>query len=900
MKLFTRFFQKAPPSPPTMEERIAILNAGSADAILGAALGTDEEGLRVAAIHKLPDGDALRRFAGLLDLPHDASIAFPAVLERAAQARVAQLIDAGSIDFAAFCSQVRNRSVMFSVAALCKNTSRLPQALTSIDDPMQVAQLVVEGPSSRLRQMAAEAVEDPVQLRQLLKQVRNKDKSVYKILKQKCDALNAEDQKAAAIAREVSALCASLERHSHRICDASYASAFEQLNTQWRSLTTPPSADIELRAEQAIDRCRAVIAEHLRQVAQQAAAQAAQLAAQEAAHDADERALQAAREATSAQAAAEAQLRKEATAAREAEETARAEKLAAEEQMLRQIGGLIRKANDALSDGNTQRASGLRRAIEEKLPAVPGVPTYLTRQLQQLDDKLNELKRWKDYAVAPKRIELIDEMETLIGSTEEPRALADRIKSLQQEWRTISKGIVSEAPAEWERFHRASQAAYQPCGEYFEAQVNLRQVNLQKLKAVLERLTAFEATQNGENPDWRLLSSVLREAPQEWRRYFPVDREAIRAIQGDFDASMGRLQSRLDAWYERNVADKQSLIKRARYLLTQDDSREAIDAVKRLQILWKETGLAPREQDQALWSEFRELCDAVYQKRQQAYAEYTAALEANKVKAVALCEEAERVAALQGTELLERGAKVSEWRTAFDALGEMPRAEARGLHDRFERALRLCEAQMAQQHAREAEQAFTNLFEAARHIQAYERAVTQNAEASERETLKQAAEAFIASVQRWPKGGLQAVKETLAKAGSISDADSEARERALRTLCIRCEIQSENPTPPEDEVLRREYQVQRLVQGMGQGDHADDGDWDAMTLEWIRIGAIAPAMHESLQQRFLRCRATRPVRSPQRSAFAMDNGSDDRNDRENRAGQKSRAGRKGSKIATAR
>jgi hypothetical protein len=267
---------------------------------------------------------------------------------------------------------------------------------------------------------------------------------------------------------------------------------------------------------------------------------------------------------------------------------------------------------------------------------------------------------------------------------------------------------------------------------------------------------------------------------------------------------------------------------------------------------------------------------------------------------VALCEEAERVAMLPGTELLEGGAKISEWRAAFDALDEMPRAEARGLHDRFERALRLCEAQMAQQHAREAEQAFTNLFEAARRIQAYERAVTQNAEPSERETLKQAAEAFIASVQRWPKGGLQAVKETLAKAGSISDADSEARERALRTLCIRCEIQTENPTPPEDEVLRREYQVQRLVQGMGQGSQADDGDWDAMALEWIRIGAISPAIHESLQSRFMRCRAKRPVRSPQRSTFQPNDGADDRKGHESRSGQMRRHGREGSRIANGR
>src|ERR1019366_6540654 len=182
MKLFSRFFPTAPPSPPTLEERIAMLDAGSADLIRGTALGTDEEPLRVAAIRKLPDGDALRRLAGLSGLADSASVAFPAALEQAAQARMAQLIDEGSIDFAGFCDQVENRSVMFSVAALCKDTSRLPQALAAIDDPIQIAQLVVEGPSSRLRQLAAEVVEDPAQLRQLLKQVRGKDKNVYKIL----------------------------------------------------------------------------------------------------------------------------------------------------------------------------------------------------------------------------------------------------------------------------------------------------------------------------------------------------------------------------------------------------------------------------------------------------------------------------------------------------------------------------------------------------------------------------------------------------------------------------------------------------------------------------------------------------------------------------------------------
>jgi hypothetical protein len=88
------------------------------------------------------------------------------------------------------------------------------------------------------------------------------------------------------------------------------------------------------------------------------------------------------------------------------------------------------------------------------------------------------------------------------------------------------------------------------------------------------------------------------------------------------------------------------------------------------------------------------------------------------------------------------------------------------------------------------------------------------------------------------------------------------------------------------------------MQGMGQGSHADDEDWDALVLEWIRIGAVSPAVHESLQHRFMRCRARRPVRKPPRSAYQPDERGDNRNGHEDRPGR--RHGREGSKIATAR
>src|ERR1700690_260484 len=176
MKLFARIFDKPRASPPTLPERIAILQTGSPDVIVDMALHAGEEGLRVAAIHKLPDGEVLRGLAGFgASSAGTANASSPAV-ERAARTRMAQLIDEGAIDFTDYCDQARSRPDMLSVAALCQGAERLRQALASIQDPAQIARLVVDSPSSRLRQLAAESIRDPAQLRQLIPLGGNKDK----------------------------------------------------------------------------------------------------------------------------------------------------------------------------------------------------------------------------------------------------------------------------------------------------------------------------------------------------------------------------------------------------------------------------------------------------------------------------------------------------------------------------------------------------------------------------------------------------------------------------------------------------------------------------------------------------------------------------------------------------
>jgi len=715
----------------------------------------------------------------------------------------------------------------------------LLQAAIDRNDAETIARLVVAGKSTKVRQLAAQAVSDPAQLRDLIRDVRGgNDKSVYKILTSKRDAQLAETRKQEQLQEEINTAASAVERHSHRPYDALFGPTLDQLEIRWQAVAGQASAEVVERVRQAIDRSREVIAGHLRQIAVEASRQ---LAAENAAAEA-----QRVREIEQKEAAASAAERAQADA--EARK-ARAEKLAAEALAFRQIGGLIRKAQSALNEGTTGRAAGLRRAIEEKLANAPPLSPSLTSQLQNLDTRLNELKDWKNFSVGPKRTELMEEMESLVDSTLDPPVLADRIRSLQDEWRTLSKGAGENLEADWQRFQEASRKAYQPCKEYFEAQSLARQENLQRREALVARLVAFEAGHDWEQPDWRLVLVALRESKQLWRQHSPVDRAAGKAVHERFVAVTSNLQNRLEAAYAANIEQKKSLIARAQQLCSAEDSRDAIDEVKELQRRWKTVGLVPRDEDHRLWEEFRQHCDTVFQRRQQEFAEYSAALESNREKAVAACEELEGIAGSTGAQLLSSVARVAELRGAFESLGEFPRGVARELRGRFERAVERCEDAVERQKLRDTEASWSTLLEAANRVRAYKLALVSAPDSAS--GLRQSAEEYLAGVAQWPKGGHEAVKSALA---STPGADLEANDKALRLLCIRAEILADRPSPPEDQSLRREYQVQRLVQSMGQGIGADETHMDTLTLEWVKAGPVAESRYTQLLERFKGCR----------------------------------------------
>jgi hypothetical protein len=837
----------APQGSPT--EQSDALNAASPEEIRALAMGSGEEALRAAAIERLEDAESLMTLAGL-----DGAAGQPADIALLARQRLAALVDADVVGWDRVRSDSANPAVLVQVAELCANPALLEQVVASIGDPQEIARLVLEGSSIRVQQLAAQRIEDREQLNRLLKQLQGKDKSVYRILKDKRDAQRAEVHQHEQTEHEIRTIFSSLEALLSRPYDALFAPAYEHFSARWLAYEGRAQPWARERVRLAIDRCQAVLTEHQREAEQQAAQRAAESARQIAAQAAREQAIAQAAEANRQHEEAAARAALEAEEIRQAEHAAREERLAAEAHRLRQIGALMAKAHGALRAGHTGPAAGLRRAIEEKLTGAPALPPALARGLQELDEKLKALKEWKDYAVSPKRAELIAAMEALIGSEAAPPAIAERIRELRGRWKTISQGVLVDSEADWQRFNQAAATAYEPCRKYFEAQAALRAANGERRRRVLERLLAFETGQSGEHPDWRTIGQVLHEAPLEWRRVGPVDWAAIRTIETEFEAALARLRAKLDGWHKQNAQDKKALIERAAALLELSDGSAAVEGAKVLQRRWREIGPALRAQEGTLWNEFRAHCDNVFKKRQEAYAVHAAGLESSKVQAIALCEDVERAAGLSGTALLEAVKGVAQWRTAFDALGELPRPEARALRTRFERALTVCESQMAQQRRQEAALRFDHLIEAAQRIDTYGWAVAQELASSERDALKTAAETFIAGIAHWPKGSAPALKAAWAKAEIASSANTAANESALRLLCVRAEIATERATPDEDQALRRSYQLERLVQVMGRREEAAVNDWESLALEWAGVGPVSPQDYESLLARFRLCR----------------------------------------------
>ena len=833
------------------EQRTNYLNSLTDDSSRLAFIAAESsESLKVLAVTALQNTESLEA------LLSDSNTA---VRQAARTARLQQLLPDTSA-----LRNITDTSVLTSIAALTDNDEQRLAAIRQIKDEATLFSIAREHPVARVRSVAAEGITSAEQLQQLLTFAQGKDKSLYRLCKDKLAAqreLQKQQQQRLQAVEQLEAQLAYLNRIGYH---PEFHGKLQVLRQQWQQLASEASAAQQSTVDNAFTLAQATLDAHAQEEArlqaqreQQQAASAQQQSIVEQLQallneaeaqitdlpqqlqtfddqwrttlplnkpDADTsrhyeniwqqlqtlstaaakwQALSTDVEAFLQQAPAadsDKQLQQcnqwlkqiswpatlpmpenlQCLQQRQQQLQAEQQQASANEgEILRQLDVHLDALDQAISEGHLRDANKQVKQIINALKRCSGHKAQAQqRRFRAMESRLNEIRDWAGFAETPKKESLVASMQALIGADIAPDVLADKIHQLQDEWKSLSNSHNDQAL--WEQFRTAADQAFEPCREHFAAVASLREQNKALRQRLIQELTDYDAAMDWQQADWKVVQKTLNAARESFRQYSPVDHASHRDTSAEFRTVCDRIYAHLQAEYDRNIAARQALVDEALAVSTADDLSGAADAVKTLQMRWKEIGMVPRAADQKLWKAFRKACDTVFARLDEQRNARKA-----EVNSVVQSAEALIAKAAEAMQSPDAASVLAETRTAFNELS-LPRAA----HQRLLRELNQMDEQLQtekqQQRRQQQLTRWENLFSLLK------------GEAAESSNL--------------PSGYTSTELNA-----SLTASDDDAL-----TLCIGMEILADIESPDSDKALRMNLQVQRLAQGMGMNISRDD------------------------------------------------------------------------------
>ncbi len=265
-----------------------------------------------------------------------------------------------------------------------------------------------------------------------------------------------------------------------------------------------------------------------------------------------------------------------------------------------------------LEDGAFKGASRLHQRLRQQAERLPAARRgEHAARLKQLGARLAELRDWRGFVAGPKRTQLCETIQALAEDHDLDDAELDRRhRELVKAWRELGDAAANHEQST--AFRAASDRIRERLREWRDHQDQHRRDNLAARLALCDQLEhLLEQPAAEADPD--ALREIRDRARQQWRRLSPVPRDEAEAIGRRF----GRIRHALQALIEKRAGEiaeaKRELIEAARALRDRDlpAPRRAQEA-KDLQRRWRELGRAPKGAEQALWREFRHLCDEIF------------------------------------------------------------------------------------------------------------------------------------------------------------------------------------------------------------------------------------------------------------------------------------------------
>ena len=216
-----------------------------------------------------------------------------------------------------------------------------------------------------------------------------------------------------------------------------------------------------------------------------------------------------------------------------------------------------------------------------------------------------------------KKTALCEQLEAL--ETEGLKTFADwdavtqKIKELQAEWKTIGFAPQKMNTAIFERFRQGCDAFFEKKTAFFHDLKEELNTNLTKKKALVEKAESLM-----DSTDWRSTGDILINLQKQWKEIGTVPRKYSEDLWKRFTAACdhffeARQAATADTRNEEKANKEQKLGIIAQLKeLAEAEGDNIIAQVKELQQKWNEVGHVPFRDKEALYKEYRALCDKIY------------------------------------------------------------------------------------------------------------------------------------------------------------------------------------------------------------------------------------------------------------------------------------------------
>jgi len=319
----------------------------------------------------------------------------------------------------------------------------------------------------------------------------------------------------------------------------------------------------------------------------------------------------------------------------------------------------------------------------------------------------------------------------------------------------------------------------------------------------------------------RELERIRGTARHDWQALVPMAPRSNRGLSRRFEALMDQLSAAIRQRRERLHEERRGLVDEAEALMGSDDPEAAAESAKALQRRWKAMEATGAGRERRSWRAFRTACDRIFEARDRARAERSAAAEARLADARTVVTVLEGLMVEgdsddPGPEALQANLSTQEARWA--TLGLPPGRTGQELVHRYERARKGVRQRLQ-----------------------VSRSVTMLA------NVESALEAGVSPDR--PEDLPRPLREAIHPRGSgeVSSHDEETQ----RDLCLGMEILAGVESPQEDGTRRMELQVERLANGLGGDGAAEQGLWSLIGAWYAR-----PVTDQALAARFRRAAET--------------------------------------------